>query len=222
MDNHFTKLFLGFKLGSFRSKLTGIKTSVAVTYFPSRNNINALFLGEVTEGLDWVERDLELYKPLTDNPFLLPFLLCQRFAEAIGESLDEQFDLLHQIEMDSGQTRILLIDEMGRVIPKRSGHEQDLSLEVLGVIQLAVAIETSARGHLITIDSVKAELLRFPWPETSKMDLQHRKEQHKIIEKRLDLVSQMVQLAVLRTENLKQRASEQETAVRSINTDSRR
>lgn len=111
---------------------------------------------------------------------------------------------------------------MGRVIPKRSGHEQDLSLEVLGVIQLAVAIETSARGHLITIDSVKAELLRFPWPETSKMDLQHRKEQHKIIEKRLDLVSQMVQLAVLRTENLKQRASEQETAVRSINTDSRR
>ncbi|KAI1252703.1 hypothetical protein MGN70_004907 [Eutypa lata] len=148
--------------------------------------------------------------------------LKKRFAEAIGESLDEQFDLLHQIEMDSGQTRILLIDEMGRVIPKRSGHEQDLSLEVLGVIQLAVAIETSARGHLITIDSVKAELLRFPWPETSEMDLQHSKEQHKIIEKRLDLVSQMIQLAVLRTENLKQRASEQETAVRSINTDSRR
>lgn len=76
MDNHFTKLFLGFKLSSFSSKSTGIKISVAVTYFPSRNNINALFLGEVTEGLDWVERDLELYKLLTDNPFLLPFLLC--------------------------------------------------------------------------------------------------------------------------------------------------
>lgn len=59
---------LGFALGSFGSKLAGIKTSVSVVYSPFRNTINALFLGEVTEGLDWVEKGLELYKPLTDNP----------------------------------------------------------------------------------------------------------------------------------------------------------
>ncbi|KAK7751408.1 hypothetical protein SLS62_006664 [Diatrype stigma] len=139
-------------------------------------------------------------------------MLYQRFAEIISESLDEQFDLLHQIEMDSGQTGILLVDEMGRVIPKRNGHEQDLSLEILGVVQLAVAIEASARGHLITIESVRKELLRFSWPETSEAKRQRRQEQNEIIEKRLDTVTQMVQLAVLRTDNLKMRGKEQETA----------
>ena len=203
-------------LSSFSNKIGGLKTSLSVTYLPHRNSISAMLLSESDEALSWVERDLRFHETLADNPFLLPFLFCRRFVDAISKSLDDQFDLLHQIEADSGQTGILLVDVMGRVVPKRDGREDDLSLEILGVSQRAAVIEASARGHLLTMESVRAELIAFPWPEMSEVELKRREKQNRIISKQLDYITQKVQFSVLRVYNLKERANVQSTAVSII------
>ena len=207
-------LMLGFILSTFGNKIGGLKTSLSMTYLPRRNSISAMLLGESDEALSWVEQDLKCHKTLADNPFLLPFLFCRRFADAISRSLDEQFDLLHQIEMDSGQTGILLVDVRGRVVPRREGREDDLSLEILGVAQRAAAIEASARGHLLTVESVRTELSEFMWPEeVSGAKFERRDAQNMFIGKRLDYITRRVQFSVLRVSNLKERANVQATAV---------
>lgn len=201
-------------MSSFSSLLIGIKVSVSMSYCPSTGSINAILLGSGTpEGFAWLQKDLEHLATLADNPFLVPILICQRLTEAIYASIDANFDRLHQVEIRSGQTGIMMFGENGMPMPRGNCEDPKLSIAVLGIAQQALAVEAYIRGHILTVGSVKSELLAFPWQQFTSMDHDHVQEQNELIAKQLDVLSRTLDFALLRVDHLKQRANVQSTAV---------
>ncbi|KAI0828410.1 hypothetical protein F5Y06DRAFT_308360 [Hypoxylon sp. FL0890] len=210
-------LVYGLVMSSFSSLLIGIKVGVSMSYDPSTGVSNALVLGSGSQdGFSWLYQDLEHLSALADNPFLVPTLICQRLTEAIYTATDNMFDLLHQVEIESGQTGIMMFGENGMPIPRGNCEDPSLSTAVLGVSQKALAVEGYVKGHILTVSSIKEELLKFPWQQIPSIDLDHVKEQNEFILKQLGFISRTLDFALLRVGHLKQRADVQATAITNL------
>ncbi|KAJ2999214.1 hypothetical protein NUW58_g65 [Xylaria curta] len=98
--------------------------------------------------------------PLTGEPGPLRghFDVYQGLREDGKPIFDRKFDELHDLEISSGQTGI------GMTGAKQLGRCDDpqLPLAILGVTQVAMAIESYIKGHLLTVESMCKELEAFP------------------------------------------------------------
>ncbi|KAI1457472.1 hypothetical protein F4805DRAFT_427941 [Annulohypoxylon moriforme] len=207
----------GLSMSSFSSLLIGVKLGVSMSYSPFMGITNAVLLGSgVSDGFAWLRQDLEHLVSLADNPFLVLTLICQRLTEAIYASIDENFDRLHQVEIGSGQTGIMMFGEDGMPMPRGNCQDPKLSTSILGVAQHALAVEAYIQGHQLTVKSVKNELLEFPWQRASSIDHEHTLEQNELIVKQLDFISRTLDFALLRIGHLKQRANVQATAITNL------
>ncbi|OTA95519.1 hypothetical protein M434DRAFT_9766 [Hypoxylon sp. CO27-5] len=210
-------LIYGLAMGSFSSLLVGLKISVSMSYNPATGIINAVLLGNGSDdGLAWLHQDLEHLSALADNLFLVPTLICQRLSEVIFASIDDNFDQLHQVEIGSGQTGIMMFGENGMPMPRGNCEDPNLSTAILGVGQQALAIEAYIRGHMLTVNSVKKELLEFPWQEFPSVDYDRVREQSEFLEKQLDFISRTLDFALIRVGHLKQRSNMQATAITNL------
>ncbi|KAI1100669.1 hypothetical protein F4804DRAFT_318343 [Jackrogersella minutella] len=207
----------GLTMSSFSSLLVGIKMRVAMSYSPSTGVTNAIILGNSSQdGFTWLKEDLESLASLADNPFLVLTVICQRLTEAIYTSIENNFNRLHQVEAGSGQTGIMLFGENGLPMPRGNCEDPNLSIAVLGVSQQALAVEAYIRGHLLTVGSVKSELLGFPWHQFPTIDHDHVLEQNQLIIKQLDFINRSLDFALLRVNHLKQRADVQATSINNL------
>ncbi|KAI2466348.1 hypothetical protein F4781DRAFT_406112 [Annulohypoxylon bovei var. microspora] len=143
-------------------------------------------------------------------------LICQRLTEAIYASIDDNFDRLHEVEIGSGQTGIMMFGENGLPMPRGNCEDPNLPTTVLGVAQHALAVEAYIRGHLLTVRSVKSELLAFPWQQFPSIDYDHVLEQNELIVQQLDFISRTLDFALLRISHLTQRANVQATAINNL------
>ncbi|KAI0128221.1 hypothetical protein F4776DRAFT_629640 [Hypoxylon sp. NC0597] len=210
-------LLYGLVMSSFSSLLIGIKIGVSMSYDPSTGITNAILLGSgLKDGFAWLHQDLEHLSALADNPFLIPTLICQRLTEAIYTSVDNNFDRLHQVEIGSGQTGIMMFGENGMPIPPGNCEDPNLSIVVLGIAQKALAIEGYIRGHMITISSIKKELSDFPWEQIFSIDYDRVKEQNEFIVKQLEFIGRVLDFALLRVGHLKERADVQAKAITNL------
>ncbi|KAI2619932.1 hypothetical protein GGR54DRAFT_601856 [Hypoxylon sp. NC1633] len=207
----------GMTLSTFSSLLIGVKLGVCISYSPSEGVVNALVLGSgVPEGLAWLQQDLEQLVTLADNPFLIPTLICQRLVEAIYACIDDNFERLHHIEHGSGQTGIMLFGDNGMPVPRGNCEDPNLSIAILGVAQRALAVEAYVRSNILTVRSVKSELLAFPWQQFASLDYERVLAQNELITKQLDFISRTMELALIRVEHLIQRANVQTTAITNL------
>ncbi|KAI1755307.1 hypothetical protein F4782DRAFT_488058 [Xylaria castorea] len=204
----------GFMLYSFSSLLVGIKASMSLSYDPSTGQINALVLvaSEPPGEIGWLEEDLRQIGPLAANPFLLPTLICQRHTEAISATLRKTWDEFHQLEISSGQTdiRMLGVNHLGHCDDPR------LPVAILGVVRVAIAIETYIKAHIITVDSMKKELEAFPWNTLPDSERVQAEEQNKLIVKHLGWIITSLKIAKVQVEHLRQRADVQATAINNL------
>ncbi|KAI0888726.1 uncharacterized protein GGS22DRAFT_196602 [Annulohypoxylon maeteangense] len=207
----------GMAMSSFSSLLIGIKLAISMSYSPCTGVTNAILLGSGSSNdFSWLQRDLEHLVSLADNPFLVITLICQRLMEAIYASIDDNFDRLHQVEIGSGQTGIMMFGENGMPMPRGNCEDPNLSTTVLGVAQQALAIEAYIQGHQLTVRSAKSELLEFPWQRFSPINHDRILEQNELIIKQLDFTNRTLDFALLRVGHLKQRANVQATAITNL------
>ncbi|KAI2623067.1 hypothetical protein GGS26DRAFT_567027 [Hypomontagnella submonticulosa] len=206
----------GLTMSSFSSLLIGIKVAISMSYYPCTGAINVLLLGNAKDGFSWLAEDLKHSSSLADNPFLVPTLICQRLTEAISDLVDSNFDRLHEVEIGSGQTGILMFDGNGMAIPRGNCEDPNLPVAILGVSQQALAVEAYARGHMLTVRLVKSELLAFPWQQLLHGSHNRVSEQNDIIVKQLDFITQSLEFALTRINHLKQRADVQTTAITNL------
>ncbi|KAI1412253.1 hypothetical protein F5Y13DRAFT_180319 [Hypoxylon sp. FL1857] len=210
-------LVYGLVMSSFSSLLIGIKVGVSMSYDPSTGTTDAVLLASgLQEGFAWLHQDLEHLSAFADNPFLVPALVCQRLTEAIYNAVDNMFDRLHQVEIRSGQTGIMMFGENGMPMSRGNCEDPNLSIAVLGIAQKALAVEGYIRGHTITINSIKTEFLGFPWREIPSINYDRVKKQNEFIIKLLDFNRRVLDFAMLRVEHLKQRSNVQATAITNL------
>ncbi|KAI0387365.1 hypothetical protein F5Y04DRAFT_240042 [Hypomontagnella monticulosa] len=206
----------GLTMSSFSSLLIGIKVGVSMSYHPSTGAINVMLLGSAKDGLSWLTQDLEHLSTLADNPFLVPTLVCQRLTEAISDLVNNAFERLHEVEIGSGQTGIMMFDVDGMAIPRGNCEDPNLPVAVLGVAQQALAVEAYAKGHILTVRLVKSELSSFPWQQLPESGRNRISEQNDMIVKHLDFITQTLEFALIRIGHLKQRADVQTTAITNL------
>ncbi|KAI1313783.1 hypothetical protein F5Y03DRAFT_337930 [Xylaria venustula] len=211
------KPVFGLMLNLFDSLLVGIRASVSLSYDLSTGMINSFLVGGEASGkFDWLEDDLRHLAPLATNPFLLPTLVCQRFNEAIGASLDRNYDELHEIETSSGLTRIGVAGPDGSSMRLGRCENPQLPVSILGVAQLAIATESYIKAHTLTVQSVKDELKAFPWHLLPDRERARAQEQNELIAKHLEWMMHTLKTALIRTEHLGRRAEVQTTAINNL------
>lgn len=215
-----------------------MKTSLSLSYDIAAGEINGLVMGsELLGNLGWLEADCEEYyniiyappleigltmakvchlAPLATNPFLLPTLVCHRLVESIGASIDSGFDELHRVEMSSGQTGIGVVGDDGHVLYPGRCEDPSLPVAILGVAQVAIAIEAYVKGHMLTVCSVKDELRKFPWHLLPESERKRSQEQRELIVKHLNWIIQTLRFSQLQVDHLRQRADVQAAAVRYV------
>ncbi|KAI1109887.1 hypothetical protein F5Y14DRAFT_455575 [Nemania sp. NC0429] len=207
----------GLTLYPFSSLLVGIKISVSLSYDVATGAINALLIGSELPGdLGSLEEDLRHLAPLASNPFLLPTLVCQRLTEAIGASIGSNFNALHRVETSSGQTGIGVLGNDGNAMHPGRCDDPQLPVAILGLAQMAIAIETYIRGHALTVNSVREELRRFPWHLLPATERARAQEQNELLAKQLDWITQSLEISKLRAGHLRQRADVQAMAINNL------
>ncbi|KAI0976364.1 hypothetical protein F4678DRAFT_416810 [Xylaria arbuscula] len=207
----------GLMLNLFDSLLIGIRASVSLSYDLSTGMINSFFVGGEASGkFGWLEDDLRHLASLATNPFLLPTVVCQRFNEAIGASLDRNYDELHDIETSSGLTRIGVAGPDGSSMRLGRCENPQLPVSILGVAQLAIATESYIKAHMLTVQSVKDELEAFPWHLLPGRERARAQEQNELIDKHLDWMTHTLKNALIRAEHLGKRAEVQITAINNL------
>ncbi|KAI1419482.1 hypothetical protein F5Y12DRAFT_777704 [Xylaria sp. FL1777] len=208
----------GLTLHLFDSLLMGLRASVSLSYNLSTGIINSFLVGSEVSGdfASWLEEDLRHLAPLATNPFLLPTLVCQRFNEAIGASLDRNFDELHNIETSSGLTGIGVAGADGNMMRLGRCENPRLPVAILGVAQLAMTTEAYAKAHTLTVKSMREELEAFPWHLLPDKERARVREQNQLIVKHLDWIIHTLNIAQIRAEHLGQRASVQATAINNL------
>ncbi|KAI1386113.1 uncharacterized protein F4822DRAFT_430986 [Hypoxylon trugodes] len=211
------RIIYSFSLSSFSSLLIGTKLAASMSYCPSTGVTNALVLGSgEQDGFSWLQQDLEQLAPLSDSPFLVPMIICQRLTDAISDSVDGISNRLHQVEIGSGQTGIMIVGDNGLPMPRGHCEDPNLSVAILSVAQQLVAVEAYIKGHSVTVRSVKSEMLEFPWHQFPSTNSDEVREQNKLIAKQLDFIDRSLSFALFGVEHLKQRANVQATAINNL------
>ena len=142
------------------------------------------------------------------HPAFIPTLLNIFHLDLLDDKVRISWGKLFDVETASGQSGILLVTNAG-CRPTGNCDDPDLSKKAIGVVQLAIALESYAQSNIEIIDSINKFVASYnPEPGTIQV------EQKQILKEYLGLVSQRGSMVLYGARHLRARADVQFSTAR--------
>ena len=192
-----------------------IDIAVSLVHNPNTGTTQGVLLGCSNDQVLYIRKQLTQLASLANHPALIPTLVSSYFCSLLETSISELWDELVTIEDKSGQTGIQVYDSSG---PWPESEDKDYTVitkEALGVVQIAMARQSSVDTLIQSIDSIQ-ECLKYI---DSATPLENKDAVHtmsSIIEERLRFVTENAKELLSRTQFIKERTQAQIAAVRLI------
>jgi hypothetical protein len=130
-----------------------MKASATISHCRASNITNAVLFCRSSAQAAHIGDTITGIAQVATHPAVIPTLLCTFHLDLLNYKVDSTWERLFDVEVASGQSGIILVNDTGRV-PTGNCNDPNLSKEAIGVAQLAIAWESYAQSDVELIASI--------------------------------------------------------------------
>jgi hypothetical protein len=135
------------------SELVGMKASATISHCRKTNTTNAVLFCSSHEGTAYIGDAVTGIAQVATHPAFIPTLLSIFHLDLLDDKVRISWGKLFDVETASGQSGIRLVTN-GGCRPTGNCDDPDLSKKAIGVVQLAIELESYAQSNIEIIDSI--------------------------------------------------------------------